>query len=60
MIGFDYVYLISKNSISFINSFKMKLSLIIGVSHMTLAIMLKGLNFAFKDKWQDFFFEFLP
>jgi len=59
-IGFDYTWDLSSNSISFVNSFKMKLSVIIGVLHMLLGIFMKGLNgLQFKD-YLSFFFEFLP
>lgn len=40
----DYNWHLSANSITFINSFKMKISILIGVIHMTIGIILKGLN----------------
>ena len=58
--GFDFAWDMSNESISFLNSFKMKLSIIIGVIHMCLGIFLKGLNkLKFRD-YLSFFFEFLP
>lgn len=43
-IGMDHTWHHSKNSISFINSFKMKFSIVIGVIHMLIGITMKGLN----------------
>lgn len=42
------------------NSVKMKLSVILGVSHMTLGIILKGVNSRYFYNSVDFFFEFIP
>lgn len=42
------------------NSMKMKLSVILGVSHMTLGIILKGVNSRYFHNDLDFFFEFIP
>ena len=36
--------MIANNELAFVNSIKMKLSVILGVSHMTLGIFLKGFN----------------
>lgn len=41
-IGFDWVWGGSGNDITFTNSFKMKLSIIVGVLHMTMGIIFKG------------------
>lgn len=58
--GFDFTWDMSKESISFVNSFKMKLSIVVGVIHMSLGIVLKGLNkLKFRD-YLSFFFEFFP
>lgn len=42
--GFDWVWGESQNLIMFTNSYKMKFSIIIGVLHMVLGIILKGVN----------------
>lgn len=42
--GFDHVWNISANKITFVNSFKMKISILIGVIHMIIAICQKGMN----------------
>jgi V-type H+-transporting ATPase subunit a len=50
-IGFDWIWGASGNEITYTNSFKMKLSIIIGVLHMTLGIIFKGklLGWALKN-----------
>jgi len=42
------------------NSFKMKLAIVLGVSHMMFGILLRGLNSIFARKALDFVFEFVP
>lgn len=59
-LGFDWVWGLAENEIAFMNSFKMKLSIIIGVIHMTLGILLKGMNEIYFGNICDFIFEFLP
>jgi V-type H+-transporting ATPase subunit a len=39
---------------------KMKIAVIIGVIHMTFAVLLKASNAIYFKKWIDFFFEFIP
>ena len=56
----DPVWNVSSNYLSFMNSLKMKLAVIIGVLHMTLGVFMKGSNTIFRRNWVDFFFEFLP
>ena len=50
----------AENEINFMNSFKMKLAIIIGVTHMTLGIILKGINAIYFGSVVDFLFEFIP
>lgn len=59
-VGIDTVWSLSGNEIAYLNSFKMKLSIIIGVCQMTLGIFLKGLNGLYLSDWITIFFEFLP
>jgi V-type H+-transporting ATPase subunit a len=42
------------------NSFKMKLSIVVGVIQMTFGILLKGVNNIASGSAIDFFCEFLP
>lgn len=58
--GIDPVWLASGSSLNFMNSYKMKLAVILGVTHMIFGILLKGANNIFFKNWLDFFCEFLP
>ena len=50
----------STNELTFTNSFKMKLSVIVGVIQMTLGIILRGLNNLYFHDYAGFIFEFIP
>lgn len=59
-IGMDPIWMISKNELSFNNSFKMKLSVIVGVFQMLFGIVLKGINCLHFKNMLGFWFEFVP
>ena len=59
-IGLDPSWLGTQNELTFTNSLKMKLSIIVGVIHMLLGIAIKGVNFYNSKKYNAFIFEFLP
>ena len=59
-IGLDPVWAIASNNLNYINSLKMKISVIIAVVHMTLGVFVKASNSLFFKKKIDFFFEFIP
>ena len=56
----DWIWGQSENETSFINSFKMKFAIVIGVIHMLFGISLKILNAFHFDSYVDVFFEALP
>jgi len=58
--GLDPVWHVSENELLFFNSFKMKLSVILGITQMFAGTLLKGVNSIFFGETIDFFFEFLP
>ncbi|KAH8738828.1 vacuolar proton translocating ATPase 116 kDa subunit a isoform 1 [Cryptosporidium ryanae] len=58
--GFDPVWKGAVNEMSFLNSFKMKFSVIIAFLQMTLGVLLKGFNNLYFKNYIDFFFEFVP
>ena len=58
--GLDPIWAGSLNELTVINSLKMKLSVILGVLHMILGILLKGLNSIFIGDYVEFFFVFIP
>ena len=59
-IGIDPKWHSSSNDLSFMNSFKMKISVVFGVSQMIMGIFIKGLNSIYFNNYLDFIFEFLP
>ncbi|CAD8069646.1 unnamed protein product [Paramecium primaurelia] len=58
--GIDPVWLASGSSLNFMNSYKMKLSVILGVTHMLFGILMKGVNTLYFRNYLDFFCEFIP
>ena len=58
--GVDPVWMITNNELTFVNSLKMKFSVIIGVFQMTIGIILKGLNAIYYKNLVDCFFVFIP
>lgn len=60
LFGIDPKWQISRTELSFNNSIKMKLSVLIGVSHMLFGIVLKGLNAIHFKNNLGFYFEFIP
>lgn len=59
-VGFDPIWQIAVNKISFQNSYKMKISIIIGVFHMIFGIMVSLVNHMFFRKFSSIIFEFIP
>ena len=59
-VGLDPKWYAAVNELSFLNSFKMKMSVIIGVLQMILGLFLKGINAIYFVDYIDFFFEFIP
>ena len=54
------MWAIASNNLNFVNSLKMKISVIIAVVHMTLGVFVKASNATFNKNKIDFFFEFVP
>ena len=59
-IGMDPAWYMAKNEVSYFNSFKMKLSIVIGVAHMLMGIFIRGANNIYFKQPIDFIFEFIP
>ncbi|KAL0133301.1 hypothetical protein PUN28_000806 [Cardiocondyla obscurior] len=59
-LGIDPVWALSQNKIVFHNSFKMKLSIIIGVAHMIFGVCMNVVNMIYFKKYASLFLEFLP
>jgi V-type H+-transporting ATPase subunit a len=59
-MGLDPRWAQAANDLTFVNNLKMKLSVIIGIGHMSLGIFMKAFNAIHFRQPIDFFFEFLP
>lgn len=59
-VGMDYAWSESRNSVAFLNSFKMKISIVYGVIQMTGGILIKGSNSLHFKELAEFWLEFLP
>lgn len=58
--GVDPVWSIADNKLGFANSFKMKLSILLGVSQMVFGLACKTANCIYFKKWKDLLFENIP
>jgi len=59
-IGIDPIWHYTANKITFFNSFKMKISIIVGVIQMSVGISLSLLNHIEYGDYKRIFFEFVP
>jgi V-type H+-transporting ATPase subunit a len=59
-IGVDPAWYLGSNELTFLNSLKMKISVILGVLQMSLGVIMKGLNAIYFRNYLDFIFEFIP
>ena len=58
--GLDPVWYTASNELAFVNSLKMKISVILGVFQMVIGIILKGANSIHYKNYSEFIFIFLP
>lgn len=59
-VGIDPIWYGAKNELVFLNSFKMKMSVILAIAHMTLGLVQKGLNARYFGDRSKILHEFLP
>jgi V-type H+-transporting ATPase subunit a len=59
-IGIDPAWYMSKNELNYMNSLKMKISVILGVLQMSLGVCMKAANALYNKNKLDFYLEFLP
>ncbi|CAG9828962.1 unnamed protein product [Diabrotica balteata] len=59
-IGLDPVWQSAKNKIIFLNSLKMKMSIILGIVHMLFGVICSTFNFVHFKKYYSIVFEFIP
>ncbi|OXB64091.1 hypothetical protein ASZ78_002021 [Callipepla squamata] len=58
--GIDPIWNLASNRLSFLNSFKMKMSVILGVAHMTFGVVLGVFNHLHFKKKYNIYLVFLP
>ncbi|XP_058545845.1 V-type proton ATPase 116 kDa subunit a 3 isoform X2 [Neofelis nebulosa] len=58
--GIDPIWSLAGNHLSFLNSFKMKMSVILGVTHMTFGVVLGVFNHVHFGQWHRLLLETLP
>ena len=54
------MWAVAENNLNYVNSLKMKISVIIAVVHMTLGVFVKASNTLHYGKYIEFIFEFIP
>ncbi|GJQ11772.1 hypothetical protein GpartN1_g3563.t1 [Galdieria partita] len=59
-IGFDPIWSQALNGLTFFNSYKMKLSIVLGVFQMVMGIFLSYLNARYFQRSLDIYYVFLP
>lgn len=60
IFGIDTAWHHASNDLVFLNSFKMKVSVIVGITQMIGGVLLKGCNCLYFKRKAEFFFEFIP
>lgn len=58
--GVDPSWYLSTDELTFMNSMKMKIAVILGVFQMCIGIIIKGKNARYNKNKLDFWFEFVP
>ena len=58
--GIDPVWHGTRSELSFLNSTKMKMSIVMGVAHMTLGIVMSLFNHLYFNDWISIYFGFIP
>ncbi|CEF63733.1 V-type ATPase, V0 complex, 116kDa subunit family and ATPase, V0 complex, subunit 116kDa, eukaryotic family-containing protein [Strongyloides ratti] len=58
--GVDPIWNLATNKLTFLNTMKMKMSIIIGISQMAFGVVLSLVNYIHRKSLLDFFFMFIP
>ncbi|XP_061395109.1 V-type proton ATPase 116 kDa subunit a1-like [Musca vetustissima] len=60
VMGMDPIWQFADNKIIFLNTYKMKLSIIFGVLHMVFGVCMSVVNFVYFKRYANILLEFLP
>lgn len=55
-LGIDPVWAVAENNLNYVNSLKMKISVIIAVIHMTVGVFVKLSNSLYFRRWVELIF----
>ncbi|XP_065355709.1 V-type proton ATPase 116 kDa subunit a 1 [Calliphora vicina] len=59
-VGLDPIWQLADNKIIFLNTYKMKLSIIFGVIHMIFGVIMSLVNYSYFKKAVNIFMDFIP
>ncbi|XP_045469139.1 V-type proton ATPase 116 kDa subunit a1 isoform X5 [Harmonia axyridis] len=59
-IGMDPIWQLAQNKIIFQNSFKMKISIILGITHMLFGVSISLFNMKYFNQTMNILFDFIP
>ncbi|XP_044758030.1 V-type proton ATPase 116 kDa subunit a1 isoform X2 [Coccinella septempunctata] len=59
-IGMDPIWQLAQNKIIFQNSFKMKISIILGITHMLFGVTISLFNMKYFNQTMNILFDFIP
>ncbi|KNC34409.1 hypothetical protein FF38_00737, partial [Lucilia cuprina] len=59
-LGLDPIWQLADNKIIFLNTYKMKLSIIFGVIHMIFGVIMSLINYSYFKKTVNIFMDFIP
>uniref|UniRef100_A0A6I8NCB9 V-type proton ATPase subunit a n=1 Tax=Ornithorhynchus anatinus TaxID=9258 RepID=A0A6I8NCB9_ORNAN len=58
--GIDPIWNVASNKLTFLNSYKMKMSVVVGITHMVFGVVLSLFNHIYFRKTADIILQFIP